>query len=121
MRRAHPVSEDRHSLTVPCRGELRRAKANLLLSRVERGGSRRNGGAVLLLADHEEQAEVADAVFEQRRGGVNHGGDDALGARPQMRSSSSREGMWGGTVSMCVESWRRKDPLKKNRRIFTSR
>ena len=36
-------------------------------------------GAVALLADHEEQAEAAMAIFEQRLDGLDHAGDDALG------------------------------------------
>ena len=36
-------------------------------------------GAVALLADHEEQAEAAMAVFQQGFDGFDHAGDDALG------------------------------------------
>src|ERR1039458_2536018 len=35
--------------------------------------------AVALLADYEQHSEVAYAAFEQRLGGGEHGGDDALG------------------------------------------
>ena len=64
-------------------------------------------GAVALLADHEQQAEIAHALFEQALGGVIMEAMMPLvsqAPRPQMNSSSSREGTKGGTVSMWVES-----------------
>ena len=68
---------------------------------------RQRAGAVALLAHHEQQREIAHAFGQQFSTAkimdammplVSHA------PRPQMYSSSSREGKNGGTVSMCVES-----------------
>ena len=65
--------------------------------------------AVALLSHYEQQSEIPPPGLEQLFSRCDHGRNDALGvagaASPDV-SSSSREGINGGTVSICVESTR---------------
>src|SRR5262245_61432958 len=79
----HPAGRDEFIPKYPLGAEGQTIARGFAVYDVARAARLASGmvgaGRVALFADYEEQAEVAVAGFEQRLGGLDHGGDDALG------------------------------------------